>query len=290
MSVTVTPSWLTMALSGMAGPFRFGRGDRDVEAVAASRMPSSSPRSGLVWLAKGVRPRRLPTRALPPPHVASRPMVTRWDPQQYLRYESERERPFAELLSRINHPDPKEIVDLGCGPGTTTVHLLQRWPDAHVVGIDSSPDMIAHARPLESDRLEFRQGDLRQWQADRAVDVLLTSATLQWVPDHEAPSEFHRQPGPWRRLRLQVPANFGAPSHTLLYELAQSDRWRRRGSAAWCAPRPSSSQPATCSGPALVRPRPGRRLGDDVLSHPSRPRMRFGLVRGFGPAPLPDRP
>ncbi len=79
-------------------------------------------------------------------------MVTRWDPQQYLRYESERERPFAELLSRINHPDPKEIVDLGCGPGTTTVHLLQRWPDAHVVGIDSSPDMIAHARPLESDR------------------------------------------------------------------------------------------------------------------------------------------
>jgi trans-aconitate 2-methyltransferase len=156
-------------------------------------------------------------------------MVTRWDPRQYLRYESERERPFAELLARISHPDPKEIVDLGCGPGTATVHLLKRWPDAHVVGIDSSPDMIAHARPLESDRLEFRHGDLRHWQADRAVDVLLTSATLQWVPDHEALfPRFIASVAPGGVFAFQVPANFWAPSHTLLYELARSDRWRAR--------------------------------------------------------------
>ena len=188
----------------------------------------------LAEIGVGMARQRSPARAGSLPgtaaaRIASRPMVTRWDPQQYLRYESERERPFAELLSRINHPDPKEIVDLGCGPGTTTVHLLQRWPDAHVVGIDSSPDMIAHARPLESDRLEFRQGDLRQWQADPAVDVLLTSATLQWVPDHEAlfPS-FIASLAPGGVFAFQVPANFGAPSHTLLYELAQSDRWRAR--------------------------------------------------------------
>jgi trans-aconitate 2-methyltransferase len=157
-------------------------------------------------------------------------MSTCWDPQQYLRYESERERPFAELLARIGHPDPREIVDLGCGPGTTTVYLLERWPNAHVVGVDNSPEMIAHARPLElPDRLEFRRADLREWKPDQPVDVLLSSATLQWVPDHE--TLFPRLIAglaPGGIFAFQVPANFGEPSHTLLYELAQSDRWGAR--------------------------------------------------------------
>jgi trans-aconitate 2-methyltransferase len=153
-----------------------------------------------------------------------------WDPQQYLHYGNERERPFAELLARIAHPDPKEIVDLGCGPGTTTVHLLERWPDAHVIGIDSSSDMIAHAaRVTAPGRLEFRQGDLREWEPDGPVDVLLTAATLQWVPDHA--SLFPRFVGslaPGGVFAFQVPGNFSEPSHTLLYELAQSDRWGAR--------------------------------------------------------------
>jgi trans-aconitate 2-methyltransferase len=157
-------------------------------------------------------------------------MSTCWDPQQYLRYESERERPFAELLARIGHPDPRQIVDLGCGPGTATVHLLERWPDAHVIGVDSSPEMIAHARPLEAPgRLEFRQADLRQWEPERPVDVLVSNATLQWVPDHDALfPRFLGSLSPGGVFAFQVPANFWAPSHTLLYELAQSDRWGAR--------------------------------------------------------------
>jgi trans-aconitate 2-methyltransferase len=153
-----------------------------------------------------------------------------WDPQQYLRFESQRQRPFAELLARIGHPDPKEVVDLGCGPGTTTVHLLERWPDAHVVGVDSSADMIAHARPLESPgRLEFRQGDLRGWTPDTPVDIILTSATLQWLPDHETMfPRFIESLNPGGVFAFQVPGNFSEPSHTLLYELAQSDRWGAR--------------------------------------------------------------
>jgi trans-aconitate 2-methyltransferase len=157
-------------------------------------------------------------------------MTTCWDPQQYLRYESERERPFAELVARIGHPDPREIVDLGCGPATTTLRLLERWPNAHVVGIDNSPEMIAHARPLESPgRLEFLERDLRQWTPEKSVDVLLTNATLQWVPDHETLfPRFIGSLAPGGVFAFQVPANFGEPSHTLLYELAQSDRWGAR--------------------------------------------------------------
>jgi trans-aconitate 2-methyltransferase len=157
-------------------------------------------------------------------------MTACWDPQQYLRYEHERERPFAELLARIAHPRPRQIVDLGCGPGTTTAQLLQRWPDARVTGIDNSPEMIAHARSLAVEgRLEFRQGDLRDWHPDKPVDVLLSTATLQWVPGHEMlfPTFVHSL-APGGAFAFQVPANFGEPSHTLLYELAQSDRWGAR--------------------------------------------------------------
>jgi trans-aconitate 2-methyltransferase len=162
-----------------------------------------------------------------PPALTIAKVTVSWDPQQYLRYENERERPFRELLARVMHPEPREIVDLGCGPGTTTARLLDRWPGAHVLGVDSSAEMIAHAQARAvPGRLEFRQGDLREWTPDRPVDVLVTSATLQWVPDHE--SLF---PGlveslaPGGVFAFQVPGNFAEPSHTLLYELARSDRW-----------------------------------------------------------------
>ncbi len=158
-------------------------------------------------------------------------MVTAcWDPQQYLRYEHERERPFAELLARITHPQPRQIVDLGCGPGTTTAMLAQRWPAAHIVGIDNSAEMIAHAQAQAvPDRLEFRQADLRDWQPEGPVDLLLSTATLQWVPGHESLFPFFAKSlAPGGVFAFQVPANFGEPSHTLLYELARSDRWGAR--------------------------------------------------------------
>ena len=157
-------------------------------------------------------------------------MTARWDPDQYLRYAGERQRPFAELLARIRHPDPREVVDLGCGPGTTTADLARHWPDAHVVGVDSSAEMIAHAQPHAiPDRLEFRHADLRDWTPDRPVDVLVSAATLQWVPGHVSLfPRFMESLGPQGVFAFQVPGNFAEPSHTLLRELAQSERWRPR--------------------------------------------------------------
>ena len=69
----------------------------------------------------------------------------RWDPRQYAAYADERARPFFELMARVDVDDPAEVVDLGCGPGRLTATLLQRWPGARVVGVDSSADMIDEA-------------------------------------------------------------------------------------------------------------------------------------------------
>jgi trans-aconitate 2-methyltransferase len=155
-------------------------------------------------------------------------VTTRWDPGQYLQYEDERGRPFVDLLNRVSHGSPERIVDLGCGPGNTTVQLLQRWPEATVVGIDSSADMIERAKHLAvPGRLDFVRQDLRDWNPDTPVDVLLCCATFQWVEGHaDLFQGFVDVLAPGGVFAFQVPGNFPQPSHTLLYELASSDRWR----------------------------------------------------------------
>ncbi|WP_193611275.1 trans-aconitate 2-methyltransferase [Nocardioides lijunqiniae] len=144
-----------------------------------------------------------------------------WDPDRYLTYADERGRPFVELLGRVDASAPGRVVDLGCGPGNLTALLGRRWPDAHVVGVDSSEEMIRAAREAQPDA-HFEVGDVRTWQPpEGGVDVLVSNATLQWVPGH---LELLPQlvdavrPGGW--LAFQVPGNFDEPSHTLRAALA----------------------------------------------------------------------
>jgi trans-aconitate 2-methyltransferase len=165
-----------------------------------------------------------------------------WDPERYLTYADERGRPFVELLARVEAARPEEVVDLGCGPGNLTALLRTRWPDAHVRGLDSSPEMIERARAAEPG-IEFAVADLRSWATgDDAVDVLVSNATLQWVPGHLdlLPSlAGHLRPGGW--LAFQVPGNFDEPSHTIRTALASEPPYdaHTRGVAV-----PSSHDPA----------------------------------------------
>lgn len=143
-----------------------------------------------------------------------------WDPRQYALYSSERARPFHDLLARVAATDPRRVVDLGCGPGTTTAVLARRWPDAVVEGIDSSADMIAAARTVPG--ISVTLGDVRHWNCGPDVDVVISNATLQWIPEHEqlvARWARELRPGGW--LAVQVPGNFAAPAHTLLREHAR---------------------------------------------------------------------
>ena len=116
--------------------------------------------------------------------------------------------------------DPRTVVDLGCGPGNLTALLADRWPGATVTGLDSSPEMVAKARGTES-RVAFAVADLRDWTPTKPVDVLVSNATLQWVPDHLdlLPRLVGSvAPGGW--LAFQVPGNFDEPSHTIRTDLA----------------------------------------------------------------------
>ena len=144
-----------------------------------------------------------------------------WDPDRYLAWADERGRPFVELLARVGAEAPETVVDLGCGPGQLTRLLADRWPGAAVGGVDASPEMVERARRDHGDALDVALGDVRSWQPPAPVDVLVSNATLQWVPGHLdlLPRLVAAvAPGGW--LALQVPGNFDEPSHALRRELA----------------------------------------------------------------------
>ena len=151
-----------------------------------------------------------------------------WDPGRYRRFADERARPFFDLVARIGTDAPRSVVDLGCGPGDLTVDLARRWPGAAILGIDSSAEMIAAARRGERrPGVSFTVADLRDWQPDARVDVLVCNAVLQWVPGHLGllPRWVSwLSGGGW--LAFQLPGNFDQPPHAVLREMAASPRWR----------------------------------------------------------------
>ncbi|EGX58092.1 trans-aconitate 2-methyltransferase [Streptomyces zinciresistens K42] len=152
-----------------------------------------------------------------------------WDPAQYLRHAGHRARPFADLLARVpelpaRHP---RIADLGCGPGGMTALLARRWPTARITGHDSSAEMLDRARAEHEGptpgggRLDFAATDVRTWTPDEPHDLIVSNATLQWVPDHaERFGDWLAALRPGGTFAFQVPGNFDAPSHRLMRELA----------------------------------------------------------------------
>lgn len=166
-----------------------------------------------------------------------------WNAQQYLRFADDRLRPFLDLVAQMETQEGAGyVVDLGCGPGNATALLADWWPEARVVGIDSSPAMIEaaqeHAVP---GRVEFELGDLRDWHPAEKPDVILANAVLQWVPGHlDLIGDLAAQLAPGGLFGFQVPGNFDAPSHVALGEVKRA--WADRIGAD--LERPASHDPA----------------------------------------------
>ncbi|QCB97751.1 trans-aconitate 2-methyltransferase [Arthrobacter sp. PAMC25564] len=155
----------------------------------------------------------------------------KWDPAKYVQFGGYRDRPYFDLTARVHAEAPKHVVDLGCGPGNLTATLAERWPKAEVLGLDSSPEMLAKARDhaARAANLSFQLADIAGWSPSPLTDVVVTNAALQWVPGHREllPRWLDAlKPGAW--FALQVPGNFTSPSHTLMRQLAESEAWAGR--------------------------------------------------------------
>lgn len=152
-------------------------------------------------------------------------MSSQWSPVQYLKFEDQRTRPALDLLGRVACKDPKAVTDIGCGPGNSTELLVERFGAAHVMGVDSSPQMIEAARNRLPE-CHFETGDVSNWQPKVAQDVLFANAVLQWVPDHNV--LFPRLASflkPGGVLAVQMPDNLNEPTHVGMRTVASDVRW-----------------------------------------------------------------
>ena len=151
-----------------------------------------------------------------------------WDPNQYLKFTDHRLRPALDLLAQVPLTDPRSVYDLGCGPGNITRLLAERWPNARVVGVDSSADMLAKAR-MKAAGVTFEQADIAHWSPPAPADLLFTNATLHWLDDHAALlPRLAAQLAPGGVLAIQMPDNRTSPSHLLMDEAAATGPWYAR--------------------------------------------------------------
>jgi trans-aconitate 2-methyltransferase len=151
--------------------------------------------------------------------------MMQWNPDVYLRFAEERTRPAVELAARIPLSAPARVIDLGCGPGNSTAVLAARWPDADLVGLESSPTMLAKAR-ASSVSARWIEGDVASWTPDAPYDVVFANAALHWIPHHGVLlPRLVRGLVSGGVLAFQVPRNFDAPSHVLMRETAERGPW-----------------------------------------------------------------
>jgi trans-aconitate 2-methyltransferase len=152
-------------------------------------------------------------------------MTDDWSARQYLKFEDERTRPPRDLLAQVPLASPRRVIDLGCGPGNSTELLIARYPQAEVIGLDSSPDMLRQARE-RLPKWTFVEADLATWGPQQPTDLLFANAVFQWVPDHPAVLRRLLQALPESGvLAVQMPDNTDEPALALMREVASKGPW-----------------------------------------------------------------
>jgi len=149
-----------------------------------------------------------------------------WSARQYLKFEDERTRPPRDLLAQVPLQNPRLVVDLGCGPGNSTELLVARFPQAQMVGLDSSPDMLRKARE-RLPNCTFVQADIATWKPEPATELIFSNAVLQWLPDHQPVMRrlLEALPG-GGVLAVQMPDNTREPGLVFQREVGESGPWR----------------------------------------------------------------
>lgn len=151
-----------------------------------------------------------------------------WNSEQYLKFKKERTQPSIDLVNRINIENPKRIIDIGCGPGNSTAVLKKRYPNAYILGVDFSPNMIEKAK-ADYPELDFMLFDATKDfdKLEGKFDIVFSNACIQWIPNHKKlladMMSILNQGG---MMAVQIPYQFNQPMHKIVAEVASETKWK----------------------------------------------------------------
>jgi trans-aconitate methyltransferase len=109
--------------------------------------------------------------------------LSSWNPEQYEGRHSYVWQMGGKLIELLQPREGERILDIGCGTGQLTAEIAASG--AHVVGLDSSPEMLGQARQ-NYPHLKFALADATDFRFEEPFDAVFSNAALHWVKDAEA--------------------------------------------------------------------------------------------------------
>jgi trans-aconitate 2-methyltransferase len=148
-----------------------------------------------------------------------------WNPNKYLEFKNERTQPAIDLVARINLDSPKNIIDIGCGPGNSTQILANKWPDSIITGLDSSKTMIAKAKEDYPKQIWICD-NAENITGDKKYTLVFSNAALQWMDNHEL-----LMPKLWNSVEnngafaAQIPSFEKMPINIAINSVVNNKKW-----------------------------------------------------------------
>ena len=155
-------------------------------------------------------------------------MENTWDSEKYLKFEKERTQPAIDLVRRVEGRKVSSALDVGCGPGNSSAVIKSVFPEAEILGIDFSADMIERAKK------DYTDITFEQWDADvfteksgKKFDLIFSNACLQWLPDQfKTIKNLYKLLNENGIMAIQIPCNFDEPIHHLIHKVITSEKWK----------------------------------------------------------------
>lgn len=108
-----------------------------------------------------------------------------WDATTYHRASDVQEAWAERLLGLLELRGGETVLDAGCGSGRVTERLVELVPRGRVIAVDSSEEMVAHAREALGDRATVMRADLTELELEEPVDAVFSNAVFHWILDQD---------------------------------------------------------------------------------------------------------